>query len=89
LSLNVSAVEQTWISLAAEGKTVFTGILAKGETKTLEGAEQARLVVGNAGGLEVRWNGKVIEPIGPRGHIREVVFTRENYRIRVLRKPES
>ena len=89
LSLNLSAVEQTWISLAAEGKTVFTGVLAKGETKTLEGAEQARLVVGNAGGLEVRWNGKVIEPIGPRGHIREVVFTRANYRIRVLRKPES
>lgn len=89
VSITLAALDQTWISFTAEGKTVFSGVLDKGQTKTLEGAERARLVVGNAAGLEVRWNGKVIEPLGPRGHIREVLFTRENYQIRALRKPES
>jgi hypothetical protein len=37
--------------------------------------------VGNAGGLEVRWNGKPIGPIGPRGQVRVVLFTPENFQI--------
>jgi hypothetical protein len=37
--------------------------------------------VGNAGGLDVRWNGKAIGPIGPRGQVRVVLFTPENFQI--------
>ena len=89
LSLTLAATDQTWVSLSAGGKTVFTGVMGPGQTKSFEGTDEARLVVGNAGGIEVTWNGHMIETIGPRGHIREVLFTREGYRIRALRKPES
>jgi hypothetical protein len=34
--------------------------------------------VGNAGGLEVRLNGKAIGPLGARGQVREVLFTPGN-----------
>ena len=35
----------------------------------------------NAGGLEIQWNGKTIGPVGPRGQVRVVVFTPENFQI--------
>jgi hypothetical protein len=34
-----------------------------------------RLRVGNAGGLDVVLNGRTMDPIGPLGHVREVIIT--------------
>jgi len=79
--LNLSATEKTWISITSDGKQIFSGILQPSQTKTLTGLEVAKMKVGNAGGLEVRWNGKSIGPIGPRGQVRELLFTPENFRI--------
>jgi len=79
--LSVSATEKTWLSITSEGKQVFSGILEPSQTKTVTGLEAAKLRVGNAGGLEVRWNGKPIGPIGPRGQVRVVVLTPENFQI--------
>jgi len=79
--LNLSATEKTWLSITSEGKQIFSGVLEPSQTKTLTGLEMAKLKVGNAGGLEVRWNGKPIGPIGPRGQVRVVLFTPENFQI--------
>ena len=59
----------------------FSGILEPSQTKTLTGLEAAQMKVGNAGGIEVRWNGKPIGPIGPRGQVRVVLFTPDNFQI--------
>ena len=85
--LNLSATEATWISITCDGKRIFSGILQPTQTKTLSGAEVARMKVGNAGGLEVLWNGKSIGPIGPRGQVREVTFTPSNFEIQQPTKP--
>ncbi|MBZ5604414.1 MAG: DUF4115 domain-containing protein [Acidobacteriia bacterium] len=79
--LNLSATEKTWISIMADGKQIFSGVLEPSQTKTLRGVEVAKMKVGNAGGLDVRWNGKPIGPIGPRGQVRELLFTPENFQI--------
>lgn len=79
--LNLSATEKTWLSLTSDGKQIFAGILEPSQTKTLTGLEVAKLKVGNAAGLEVRWNGKPIGPIGPRGQVRVILFTPENFQI--------
>jgi cytoskeleton protein RodZ len=79
--LNLSATEKTWLSITSDGKQIFSGVLEPSETKTLTGLEVAKLKVGNAAGLEVRWNGKAIGPIGPRGQVRVVLFTPENFQI--------
>ncbi|MEP7354281.1 MAG: helix-turn-helix domain-containing protein [Acidobacteriota bacterium] len=75
--LSVSATESTWVSITSGGKTVFQGILAPSESKTLEGLEAAKLKVGNAGGLDVKWNGKAIGPIGKSGQVKTVVLTQQ------------
>lgn len=81
LELNLSASEETWLSISSGGKQIFAGVLEPDETKTVSGLEMARLKVGNAGGLNVQWNGKQIGPIGEKGQVRVVVFTPEGFSI--------
>jgi len=79
--LSLSATEKTWISISSHGKIIFSGILEPSQTKTLTGADVAKLRIGNAGGLEIQWNGKAIGPVGPRGQVRVVVFTPDGFQI--------
>jgi len=79
--LNLSATDEVWLSVTANGKEVFSGVLKPSQTKTLTGIEAAQMKVGNAGGLDVRWNGNAIGPIGPRGQVCTVVLTPENFEI--------
>jgi cytoskeletal protein RodZ len=79
--LNLSATEKTWIQITSGGKEIFSGVLQPSQTKTLTGTDVAKLRIGNAGGLEIQWNGKTIGPVGPRGQVRVVVFTPENFQV--------
>jgi cytoskeletal protein RodZ len=79
--LSLSATEKTWLSITSNGKKIFSGFLEPSQSKTLTGAENATMRVGNAGGIDVLWNGKPIGPIGPRGQVRTIQFTPENFRI--------
>ncbi len=74
--LNLSATEQVWLSITnSEGKPIFSGMLYPSETKTLTASDAAQMKVGNAGGIEVRLNGKEIGPLGGRGQVKTVLFT--------------
>jgi cytoskeleton protein RodZ len=74
--LNLSATEQVWLSITnSEGKQIFSGVLQPSQTKTLTAADAAEMKVGNAGGIEVRLNGKEIGPLGGRGQVKTVLFT--------------
>jgi cytoskeleton protein RodZ len=87
--LNLSATETTWLSITSEGKNIFSGVLEPSQTKTLRASDVAKLKVGNAGGLDVRWNGKPIGPIGARGQVRVVLFTPETFQILTPASPTS
>jgi cytoskeleton protein RodZ len=87
--LNLAATEKTWLSITSEGKRLFSGFLEPSQTKTLTGVDAARMTVGNAGGIEVRLNGKPIGPIGKSGQVRVVVFTRDNFEVLPLDLPAS
>ena len=81
IHLELAATERTWLSLSADGKTAYTGILEPAETKILESQESARLRTGNAGGVTIIFNGKPIGAIGPRGKTRTVVFSKTGFEI--------
>ncbi|MGH9629359.1 MAG: helix-turn-helix domain-containing protein, partial [Bryobacteraceae bacterium] len=72
--VDLAATKSTWVSLSSDGKVVFSGTLSPGDTRSLEGSESAKLLTGNADGLDVRWNGKAIGRIGRRGQVKLVVF---------------
>ncbi len=79
--VELSAIERTWLSIIEDGKETFRGVLDATETKVLEGHETARIRTGNAGGISCVFNGKSIGPLGPRGQVRTVVFTKSNYEV--------
>ena len=79
--LDLTAREETWLSVSSDGKPVFSGVLAANQSKTVEGKESAKVRVGNAAGIEVRFNGKLLGPLGRRGQVLVVVFTGGNFQV--------
>jgi cytoskeletal protein RodZ len=79
VELDLTATEDTWLSISSDGTPVFSGLLEANQTKIIEGKEVARLRVGNAAGLEVRLNGKPLGPLGAHGQVRDLVFTSDEF----------
>jgi cytoskeleton protein RodZ len=86
--VGVSADEKTWVSISTDGKNVFSDALQPHQTKMVEASSKVRLLIGNAGGVEISLNGKPIGPVGPRGQIRVVELTPAGFQI-VPRKPPT
>ena len=79
--VDLMAHEATWLSVSSDGKPVFSGVLQANETKSVGGKQFAKLRVGNAAGIDVRLNGKLLGPLGARGQVLIVLFTPDNFQI--------
>lgn len=79
--LNLSANDATWISISSGGKEIFSGTLQPSQSKTVEGLDIATMRIGNAGGVDVRLNGRQIPPLGKRGDVLTVRFTPQDFKI--------
>jgi len=73
--------EKTWISISSDGRNIFSSSLEPHETKLVEASEKIRLLIGNAGGVEISLNGKPIGPVGSKGQIRVVELTPAGFQI--------
>lgn len=71
----VKAKENSWISVIADGKTVTQGILGQNKQKMIRAGKQIILKTGNAGGIEVSYNGKPLGAIGNESETRTLTFT--------------
>jgi len=72
----VRAKEDAWVSLVADGKTSWEGILKPGTQRLVRGGRQVVLTTGNAGGIVVSLNGKVLRALGSESEVRTLTFTR-------------
>jgi cytoskeleton protein RodZ len=79
--LNLAATDETWLSITSGGKEIFSGVLQASESKTVAGVNIATMRIGNAGGVEVRLNGKPIGPLGIKGEVLTVRFTPQDFQI--------
>lgn len=79
--VKLSATAPTWVSVLADGRSVFAGTMQAHQSVTLGGRERTQIKVGNAGGLDLFWNGKTLGPLGPTGQTRHVLLTPESYSI--------
>ena len=59
----------------------FPAFCRPNQTKSVGGKQFAKMRVGNAAGLEVRLNGKLLGPLGARGQVLIVLFTPDNFQI--------
>lgn len=73
----VTARDDSWIQVIAEGKTAFIGVLKAGESRNFDSDGAVKVRTGNAGGIDISLNGKQIDSLGPAGQIRSVNLTAE------------
>ncbi len=79
LVLTMTAEQNCWVEVTADGEIVISRILAAGESETLEAHGEIVLSVGNAGGLAIRVNDQPALPLGRSGEVRKnIVITRQS-----------
>ncbi|HEV2963251.1 MAG TPA: RodZ domain-containing protein [Candidatus Angelobacter sp.] len=74
-TISIKANEDSWISIVADGKPKIEGILNAEKQKSVTAKKELVLVTGNAGGIEVSYNGKPIAPLGKNQQKRTITFT--------------
>ena len=67
--------DRCWTSVIADGKTVYEGIPQNGETLTWDAERQIVVNFGNAGAVELTFNGQPVGKIGERGDVVVKTFT--------------
>jgi len=66
---------ESWILAVADGKTVFSETLPPSSERHVTASRRVTLTVGNAGGVEVTYNGAAIPDLGGTGKVRTIVFS--------------
>lgn len=68
VTLNVTDNE-SWMHVEVDGKPVFTGFMGAGQSKEFKGNEKVSLRIGNAGVVQVEFNGQKIGVLGGFGQV--------------------
>jgi cytoskeleton protein RodZ len=71
----LTAQEPTWVLVRSDGKFLFSGTLDTNETRAVDATENVLVRLGNAGGVNISYNGKSIGAAGPKGQVRTLQFT--------------
>ena len=59
----------SWTKLDADGRTVLSGLMRRGESRRFEARERFRLTLGNAGAVRVTVDGRPLERLGGAGEV--------------------
>src|SRR5262249_1921209 len=70
----VKAKEDSWVSIVADGKSVMQRVLIADRQKKVKAAKQIVVRTGNAGGIDVTFNGKSLGAIGNENEPRTLTF---------------
>jgi len=70
-----AARAKSWLFVSdASGRTLFSGQVSRGAVKVFSSDSQLNLKVGNAGGVDLKVNGKKVEAIGVDGEVVSVSY---------------
>ena len=73
--VEAKATAEAWVSVIADGNTLFEGTLQPGDTAVWEGQNTISVYSGDAGALQVGQNGEDVATMGDRGQPEEKIFT--------------
>ena len=75
LSLKLKGVEETWVRIQVDDQPEREMTFKRGDVTSHQATTRIHLLVGNAGGLDVTLNGKLIEKFGKSGEVVTVTVT--------------
>ena len=70
----IKARENSWVSIVADGKTRWEGVLDANMERSIKAGKELVLRTGNAGGLEISYNGKPLGALGKEKQVRTFTF---------------
>lgn len=70
----VQGREDCWISITSDGKTIASYLLPGGEQRVARGRQSVIIKAGNAGGLDLLFNGKKVALQGTSGEVKTLIF---------------
>ena len=75
LSLKLKAVEETWVRIQVDDTPEREMTFKPGDVTSHQAMTRIHLLVGNAGGLDVTLNGRLIEKFGKSGEVVTAIIT--------------
>ncbi len=85
--LIVKATELSWVGVWQGERLLFGDVIQAGESRGFGAPDKLMVRFGNAGGVDVTWNGQLIPPTGPKGQVRNVAFRTDGYTVILPRPP--
>ena len=79
LTLQIQAFEETWIALQVDSDLPREITLRAGETFSQRADDHIKLKIGNAGGVDVTFNGKPLGYLGDPGKVVRLSLTQKGY----------
>jgi hypothetical protein len=89
ISLQLKAIEKTWLNFQADNQSEKDMILNPGEGIPVLASNQIRIIIGNAGGLDLILNGKVLDKFGKSGEVVKLIITSQGVEVKPPEKSES
>ena len=88
ISLQLKAIEQTWLSLQADNQSGQEMILKPGEEVAFQSSARILMKLGNAGGLDLVLNGKSLGKLGKSGEVLNLIITPQGVEVMRSEKPK-
>jgi cytoskeleton protein RodZ len=79
IELKIKVNQESWVSIKADGKTLVSTTLQPGVERSFKATDKIEMVLGNAGGVEVSFNGKPVENVNNAQDVRKITFTPTGY----------
>jgi cytoskeleton protein RodZ len=79
IELKIKVNRESWVSIKADGKTLVSTTLQPGVERSFKATDKIEMVLGNAGGVEVSYNGKPVDNIENAQDVRKLTFTPTGY----------
>jgi cytoskeleton protein RodZ len=88
ISLQLKAIEETWLSLQADDQPEKEMILKLGEGVTVQASDRILMKLGNAGGLDLVLNGRPLGKSGRSGEVLTLIVTSQGAEVKRPEKPK-
>jgi cytoskeleton protein RodZ len=70
----IKARQDSWISISADGRMLWEGTLSENDERAVKADKELVLKTGNAAGIEVSYNGKMLGTLGKDKQVRTLTF---------------
>jgi cytoskeleton protein RodZ len=73
-TVSIQAREESWISITTDGREISSELLDAGSERSVNGRKEIVFKIGNAGGVDLKFNGKKLDTLGEFGEVKTVTF---------------